>query len=61
MFGSEKNYFYCESGASVTDAKDAEHLAKSGDVIVSPYMWSYCDERDYEFKVLSDDGHVNVM
>lgn len=61
VFGSEEKYFYCESGTSVTDAKEAERQAKSGDVIVSPYMWTYCNEGEYEFKLLKDDNHVKVV
>ena len=42
------------------DAKTAEHLSKSGDVIVSPYMWSYCEEKDYSFSLMEDQQHVKV-
>lgn len=60
VFGGGNNYFYCESGTAVKDAKDAEHLSKSGDVIVSPYMWSYCEPKEYFYTRLDDEKHVKV-
>ena len=60
VFGRQGHYFYCESGKAVQDAKDAEHLSKAGDVIVAPYMWSYCEEKDYSFTMLDDEKHVKV-
>lgn len=61
VFGNHNRYFFCESGAAVKDAKDAEALSKSGDIIVSPYMWSYCVEKDYSYTMLEDGKHAKVL
>lgn len=54
---TDKNFIL--TGLPVFEAKDAESVCSSGEVMLSPSAWGHCYSRNYDH-ILHDDGHVTI-
>jgi len=60
VIGKDNHCIYCESGTAVKDAREAEARSKSGDVIISPYLWGFCDSHRYDWSAVANSEHIKV-
>lgn len=59
MIGDEKFKHYVILGQAVNDAKAAEHVSVSGDIVVSPGAWGHLAEENYDV-THTHGGNVKV-
>ncbi|XP_071446258.1 adenylate cyclase type 10-like [Hetaerina americana] len=61
VIGTEETKNYVLIGDPIAQVKLAEHICVSGDIVLAPSAWKFCDPEQYLYTTKGDLGHIKVI